>query len=257
MAGIDFKTLIESAKLTDEQKKIATEVFGIESLTRSIEESAMHTANEAFKTRKAELEGSWETANSEYLDMKAKYADHEATATELAQAKADLAAATEKLKTANPGIDIDKLTKDITAVVKHDAGMFELGRGATELDAIECVAAHRELFGQGISPRALVQEALAAKKPVTEYWEEKYKVADKRTEIAKAASETHDREVEERGYRKAMSEREHPGTRALAPSKDPFWVPKPDGKEALNPWDSEGVPAEETALLGELQAARG
>lgn len=254
MAGMNFTELINKAGLTPEQKAEAEKIFGIPSLTTLIEETAMHTANEAFSARKSQLEASWNTANEEY---KAMLTSTETTAAELTQAKADLAAATEKLKTANPGIDLDKLTADITKVVMEKAGVLELGRGATELDAVECVAQHRELFGQSLSARTLVQEALAAKKSPTAYWEEKYGVAQKRSDLAKAATEQHDREVEERGYKKRISEEAHPGARTLAPSKDPFWVPKPATTEGMQPWEATEVPADETALLNELQAARG
>jgi hypothetical protein len=258
MPKLNFTEMIDKAAgLTDEQKKIAREVFGIESLTTAIEEQSLHVANETFRAEKATLQANWDKANSEYLAMQDQVANGDATRVELAQAKKDLAEATEKLKTANPGVDIDKLTADITKVVMDKAGTLELGRGAIELDAIECVAAHRELFGQGISARQLVQDALAAKKPVTAYWEEHYKVADKRTELSKAAHDKEMKDADEAGYKRALAEREHPGTRPLAPSKDPFWVPKPSTTEAMQPWESEGRPAEEEALLGELMQARG
>lgn len=254
---LNFKEMVEKAGLTDEQKKVATELFGTESLTKLIEEGAMHAANEAFTGEKARLQANWDRANTEYIAMQEKVADHEATAKELAEAKKALGEASEKLKTAMPALDLDKLTKDITAVVRGEAATLEMGARTTELDALECVAAHRELFGQNLSVRQLVQDALAAKKSPTAYWEEKYQVANKRTEVQKAAHDKEIADATEAGYKKRIGEEANPATRSLAPSKDPFWVPKPATTEAMQPWDATEQPAEEKALFDELSQARG
>jgi hypothetical protein len=247
----------KTPNLTDEQKKMAAEVFGIESLTRGMEESAMHTANEAFAVQKKNLQESWDQASREYVEMQEKLQNHEATASELAAAKRDLAVATEKLKTANPNIDLDKLQNDMLTKLRAENASLELGARTMELDALECVAQHRELFGQNLSVKQLVQESLAAKKSPTEYWEERYKVPEKRTEVAKAAHDKELNDAREEGYKKRVAEEAHPATRALQPSKDPFWFPKPDAKEAQNPWDETGPAPEEAKLLEELQMARG
>lgn len=259
MAQLNFKEIIEKTPgLTDEQKKMATDLFGIESLTTLIEETSMHRANEAFAATKAEMQANWDRANTEYISMQEKVANHDATAAELTKAKADLAAATERLKTANPNIDIEKMTKDITEVVRNEARTLEMGRGAIELDALECADEHRQLFGSNLSVRQLVQDALAAKKSPKEYWEEHYKVTDKRNEVTKAA---HDKEIAdavESGYKKRIAEEANPSTRPLTASRDPFWVPKETGKQdAINPWDEGAPPVEETTLMNELQASRG
>jgi hypothetical protein len=257
MAGLNWKEIIEKAGLTPEQKLEAEKVFGTESLTKLVEESALHAADEAFKADRETLQKNWDKANAEYIAMQDKVENSEATAKELAQAKKDLAEAGEKLKAANPNIDLEKLQNDIVTRVKSEVATVELGARGMELDALDCVEEHTHLFGNRISTSQLVKDALAAKKPVQAYWNEKYGVQAKREEIAKA---THDKEIAdatEAGYKKALSEREHPGMRTLAPSKDPFWVPKPDGKEATQPWDAEGAPSEEQALLQELSAARG
>jgi hypothetical protein len=254
---LDWKEIVEKAGLTPEQKAQAEALFGVEGLTKLIQKSAGEIAASEYEGRRTELEASWNRANTEYLAMQDKLANHEATVGELEQAKEDLATATERLKAAAPNIDLDKLKNDIVAVVRSEAQTLEVGRGAMEIDAIECVAAHRELFGQSLSVRQLITDALAAKKPVAAYWEEKYNVPAKRDEIAKAA---HDKEIQDAtnaGYQRAMSEREHPGTRPLAESKSPFWVPKADKPtEGIQPWDETAAPAEERALLTELQTAR-
>lgn len=255
--ALNFKEMIDKAGLTDEQKKAAAELFGVDSLTKLIEEDALHQANEAFVADKTKLQANWDRANTEFLKMQERVTNYDATEKELTDARKALADATEKLKTANPNIDLDKLTKDITEVVRGEARTLEMGRGAIELDALECVSAHRDLFGQQLSVRQLVQDALAAKKPVVAYWEEKYNVPAKRTEVAAAAHNKELSDAEERGYKKRIGEEANPATRALSPSKDPFWVPKPATTEAMQPWEATEAPAEETVLLNELQAARG
>lgn len=255
---MNFKELIDKAGLTPEQKAEAEKLFGVESLTKLIEEDAMHRANESFSAEKSRLQANWDRANAEYIEMQGKVTDHEATAKELADAKKALGEATEKLKTAMPALDLDKLTKDITTVVRQEAATLEMGARTTELDALECVQAHRDLFGQQLSVRQLVQDALSAKKSPTAYWEEKYGVAAKRQEVQKAAHDKEIADAQEAGYKRRISEEANPATRPLVASKDPFWVPKAaDNKESMQPWEATEVPAEEATLLHELQAAKG
>lgn len=251
--ALNWKDIIAKSNMTAEEKATAEKVFGTESLTTAIEEAAMHTANAAFEADRNKMQQQWDTANAEYVRMQN---DTSATAAELTKAKADLAEATEKLKRAGE-VDFTKVTDALRTELTDHVNKMQLGRGAYEVDAIECVAAHRELFGQTLSVRQLIEDALAAKKPVQAYWEEHYKVGEKRSEIAKAA---HDREIEaakNEGYAKRVAEEANPATRPLTESKNPFWVPKQGAtNEGVNPWDATDAPPEEQALLRELTAAR-
>ncbi len=115
-----------------------------------------------------------------------------------------------------------------------------------ERDAIalaqDIAAEHATLFpGQRLSFRELVKEAAAAKKPVEQFWQDKYKVSD-----ARAAQESARKQAYEEGIRKEEREKVttefaskygNPDTRPLDTSKSPF-APRPDAGRDKLPWDS-------------------
>jgi len=257
--ALDIKALIAKAGLTGDAAEAAQKAFSSEALTTAIEEEAMHKANAAFETDKAKMKENWETANREYMQMqeelKTVRADADSTKAERDASAAKLKEA-EKKVTELSSVDLGKLKTEILAEAKQSFGEFEVGARSIELDALECVSEHQQLFGQKLSVKTLVTEALAAKKAPADYWNEKYNVSAKREEIAKAA---HDKELADHG-KKVLDEyiaaQSNPATRTMTDSRNPFYTPAADPTKTVQPWDMTDQPSDETALMNELSRAR-
>jgi hypothetical protein len=95
---------------------------------------------------------------------------------------------------------------------------------------------HFSLFGSPLlDVDELIAEARKQKKNVQEIWAAKYKVDDKRKEIAAKRQADHDREVAESAVRKYLSEHGQPFTRPPIASLAPRFTPSsPD--DARHPW---------------------
>jgi len=256
--ALDIKAIIAKAGLTGEAAEAATKAFSSEALAKAVEEDAMFKANEAFQTERAKIQANWDTANAEYLAMQDKVTELETKVGATEKEKEDAAkklADAEKKVTELSGFDQAKFKEEILAAAKKEAAEFTVGARGFELDALDCVDAHQQLFGQRISAKQLALDALAAKKDPQAYWEEKYKVQEKRAEIAKQASEKHDQDVSKKAVDEYIAKQSNPATRDLTDSRNPFYTPAPDGK-AVQPWDATDTPADESALMNELSKAR-
>jgi hypothetical protein len=257
--ALDIKGIIAKAGLTGEEAQAAEKAFSSQALATAIEETAMHTANEAFQTERAEMQRNWDTANAEYLAMQTKVTALEtkvgATQAEKDAAAAKLAAAEKKvadLSTFDPVKFKEELLTDATKKFND----FNVGARSFELDALECVADHQQLFGTRLSAKQLALDALAAGKDPQTFWKEKFGVDAKREEIAKAA---HQKELDDHG-RKVLDDylaaQNNPATRTMTDSRNPFYTPVGDGKTVAQPWDATETPSDEQALFGELSKAR-
>lgn len=83
---------------------------------------------------------------------------------------------------------------------------------------------HRELFGSRLNTSALLAEATAAGKPLDIYWAEKFKVAEKRAELAAQAASAHDAKVAQEAVTKYASEHNLPVSSLTRPK--PFVLEK-------------------------------
>jgi hypothetical protein len=118
--------------------------------------------------------------------------------------------------------------------------MDRVGENLATLE--DMVSEHVQLFPSvRLSVRELRKEALAAKKNVYEYWEQKYKVPDARTAAEAARQKAHDDLLIKQG---ADAERErmtslygNPETRPLATSTSPFATRKETGRDK-QPWEA-------------------
>lgn len=256
--AFDIAAIIAKAGLTGEAAEAAQKAFSSDSLKAAIEETAMHTANEAFKAERDKMNSNWDIANAEYVAMQAKVGELE---TKIGATQAEKDAAAKKLADAEKKVadlstfDPAKQREEILAEATKKFNEFNVGARSVELDALECVAEHQQLFGQRISAKQLVLDALAAQKDPSTYWQEKYGVTAKREEIAKAA---HQKELDDHGKKvldEYIAKQSDPGTRTLSDSRNPFYLPQADGKES-SPWDSGETPADERALFTELSKAR-
>jgi hypothetical protein len=163
---------------------------------------------------------------------------------ELEQAKREKLEAESKLREAlgrkQTEIDTSKFVtaEQLEAQRKRDAASQTAYWG----DTLDAVADVERVTKQRISPKTLIQEAIAANKTPLAYAEEKYKLSEER---AKQAKEVHDKELADerkKGREEAFAEMANPHTRPLEDSKSPFYVAKSDQDAAAGqPWDENGV----------------
>src|SRR5208282_6872505 len=155
--------------------------------------------------RRKELETNWDKANTEYQQMVAELAavraDVDATKTEKDEAARKLKEAQDKLAAA-PQFDPVAYKKEVL----EETQKLTVGSQAYGLDALEVCAEHQTLFGTRLSPKQLIQEAMAANELPADYWSKKYNVPAKRTEIDTAAKAAHDAEVKKSGYDARVAE---------------------------------------------------
>lgn len=96
--------------------------------------------------------------------------------------------------------------------------------------AQDIVADHQDLFGHRLpgglgSLRKDFKEAQKTRRyagSIKQFWEEKYKVPDKRTEISQAAQAKLIADAELRGRNAAIAEGANPATRSMLASRSPF-----------------------------------
>lgn len=153
-----------------------------------------------------------------------------ASESEAARKKADEEAAAKKAAEFNP--------KDHKLVTSDDLDSRVVQFAELEGDAIalaqDIAAEHQRLFGTHLpSFRELRREALAAKQPVEQYWQTKFKVQDKRAELDAKAKKDWEDKIRKEERDKVLSEQLNPMTRTPSISRASFTRP-PEG--AGQPW---------------------
>lgn len=115
---------------------------------------------------------------------------------------------------------------------------------ASEGDAIavaqDIAAEHRVLFpDRPLNFRELRREAVAAKKPVEQFWMERYGVQAARDAKAAADKEAYERKLRDEGAaaeRARYADQANPNMRPFAPSASPF-TPRPAANREKQPWE--------------------
>lgn len=259
----ELQELLDKAGLSPEDRAKAEAAFSIDGLSKAVKEGTMRQSDydrkqNELKARRKELEDKWNAAATEHAELYDAYQelvkDSEATKAEKEEAAKKLADAQKALDDAKKNaIDPDKvLTVDKYA---EEQKKMAAGQTAYWAQTLQVLKKHEKLFGADLDPQELIDGALQAKKSPLEYWRGKYNVEAKEAEIAKAAHDKEMSDAETRGYQKRISEEANPATRTLQPSQNPFFTA--DVPEGNQPWDEDGTPASEKALLEQLQAARG
>lgn len=254
--------ILDAAGLTAEQRTAAEAAFSIDALSKTVKngfkrQSDYNRDKDALRKERETLNAKWDEAQSEYTKMFDSYTE---LTNDLTSTKAEKEAAAAKLAEAETKLaEAQKNQLDPTKVLTTDQfaaeqARIQAGQTAYFGDVLEIIPEHLALFGTRLSAKQLIQDAIAAKKPPMEFWEEKYGVPAKREEIAKAAEEKKMTEAETRGYQKRIAEEANPATREARPSQNPFYVAEAQGKQ---PWDEDAPSAAETKLMNELQAAHG
>lgn len=137
-------------------------------------------------------------------------------------------------QTADDKVDPRYVTTDIFSKTADSMG-------EAIANAVDIVSEHMQLFGQSsmLNMNQLRLEAKQAKKPVREYWEKKYNVEAKRTEVA-AKAETEKREALKKELRQELMVEfgtSNPNLQpVLAPSQSPF-VARKKAAEGKQPWE--------------------
>lgn len=251
--ALDAETikLLDELGISGDDRAKAEEAFSIPSLADGVRKGFMRQSDysrkqDELKKKSDQLEANWKKANDEYLRMQT---DLESTQAERDAAAAKLTDAEKKLSEA-PQIDLTKvLTPD---QFQEKMNTYAAGQTAYFSDVLEIIADHASLFpGEKLNPKQLIRESMEAKKTPADYWSEKYKVEEKRTELAAAAETKKQQEWEEKGYKKRLDEEANPATRTLSSSKNPFYTPE---DEKVSPWDDPTPFKAEQDLLNEIQS---
>jgi hypothetical protein len=242
--------LLKDAGLSEEEIRATVDAFNPKALTAlargTMRQSDYSRNMDKLKTDRERIEARWAEANKHYQQM---LADVEATEAEVTDAKAKLAEAEgklEKMPDASQFLTPAQVEEKI-AVAQRE---YALSQTAYFGEVLELQSEHQQLFGNRLSPQELIRKATEAKQNPRQYWEEAYKVADKRKEIAEAETATQRDKWKKEGYEEGVqAASKPPGARGLEDSRSPFYAPKEGEKQ---PWD-DGAPTEaETKLLTEL-----
>lgn len=105
--------------------------------------------------------------------------------------------------------------------------------------AANITSQHMQLFpGQFVDMEQLLSEARAAKKPVKEYWEQKYNVAARKTEISQKATQDREDTIRKEERQKVMVELggSNPNLRPMLPSTNAF-VQRKKTDAGKQPWE--------------------
>lgn len=176
------------------------------------------------------------TAEAEYFEMQRK----------LSEAEQEAAALRATAREYVPEAELDKLerkpvVKDPKEVVPQiDTSEFLKKQEAQEamMNALKVQnrlmfigAQHQKLFGTPLEDAELIDRAVTAGRTLDEEWEDRYKVADKKAELAKAEQEAHDQKIREEERSRVLSELKLPEQRSGAPTSpvlNEFYKPKQD-----------------------------
>lgn len=208
---------IRSALDTPEvQEYVGSSVLRQEDYSRLV---AAAKAKEAeaitFQQSLADWKGSAET---EYFDMQKKMNDAiaekdrlEAIAKEYVP-EADL----ETVRKARGEIvePVKPVEVDLSSYLKmEDAQKAMIDNLKVQNRLFYLAAQHQKLFGEPLEDEGLIDRAIAANRTLDQEWEDKYKVADKRAELATQAQEAHDAKIREEERTKILSELKLPEIR--------------------------------------------
>lgn len=132
--------------------------------------------------------------------------------------------------------------------------------GEAVASAMDIASDHMQLFpGQYLNMSQLRLDARAARKPVRQYWEEKYKVTEKRQQMADAAiQERIDAAVKAKEQELMVTfGGSNPNMNALRPSNNPFVIRKSASAGAQNkqPWEITEAERSRARIEKGIQAA--
>jgi hypothetical protein len=173
-----------------------------------------------FQTALTEWKGD---AESQYLAMQQAKARAEAEVARLTQLaksyeipEAELGKVvtveSPKEEPTKPNVDVSEFMK------KQEAQDAMVSAIKVQNKLLSLAAKHQQYFGKPLDDEELVDRAIQNQRTIEAEWEETYKVADKRQEIATAQQEAHDQKIREEERARLLSELKLPETRPGAPT---------------------------------------
>jgi hypothetical protein len=140
----------------------------------------------------------------------------------------------------NPGPSLgDFDPKKHKLVTEDDVLRFADMEGDAIAAAQDIASQHYELFGTRLpSFRELRKESVAAKKSIDQYWQEKFKVSERRAEIDAKNRADAEAKVRADERSKVISELANPMTRPPSSSRAPFARRGPGSETAQQPWQN-------------------
>ncbi len=254
-----YAEFLKSQGASDEDIKVLDTSLGRKAF--DAQQAAIVAANTAASTTKATLDTYQVKVDAWYAENETKIREAES---QLVAAKANEARAVAALRTAHERgmIDVAKdLGYDFSKPPEKSADQPVNGGQPAKRDyftreeilqiaekegdaialAQDISAEHSVLFpGQRLNFRELRSAALAAKKPVEQFWMEKYNVAKAREDRAAAEQKTREDRLRETIRTEVSAEFAskygNPDTRPLVPSHSPF-APRPQTGREKQPWE--------------------
>ena len=228
----------QKAKLEAALKEIDVSVDEISQA--ETERAAAVTAKAKAEESLAAVEKDWQDAYAEFetisKDKESSEKEKAETRAEIEKARREKVEAEAKLRDAlarKPDVDTSKfMTLEAYQTERQKDARNQTAYWGDTLDA---VAEVERVTKQRVSPKTLIQEAIAAGKTPLAYAEEKYKLQEERDKSAKEQREKERKEDREAGRRELLAEMANPATRTLEDSSSPLYVAV--GDKAVNPWD--------------------
>ena len=157
---------------------------------------------------------------------------------------------TEENNPAKPVVSNPAPTFDESKFMRtSDLGRLAQGQGKAMAVYVDIAAEHQRLFGKPVEDFSVLFDEFstaAQRNPqatIRATWEAKYKVPERRAEIAKQEQEAHDKQVADAALAKYISEHGgNPNLQMRAPSSQPFIPAKSAGDKGL-PWER-GTPGQ-------------
>lgn len=213
---------IKSALTPDSVEYIGSSVLRQEDysrLAKQVKDKERETAE--FQTALSE----WKTsAESEYLQMQRAKAAAEAEVARLKTLATAYDVPEDELRKGTAPVIVDQPNPQQPAVdtssflKKEEAQQAMIDALKVQNKLVTIAARHQTLFGKPLEDEELIDRAIQNQRTIDQEWEETYKVADKRAEIAAAQQEAHDQRIREEERAKVLSELKLPDARPGVPT---------------------------------------
>lgn len=238
--------ILRDAGMTDDQITNSLAAFDPAAMkavdAATMRQSDYSRAQDDLRKKSDTLQQSWDAAQAEYVKMQQ---DVTSTKAERDEAAKKLKEAEDRLKTA-PAFDADSFRTEFEKKQRDMAA----GSIAFNGDVADALDEYQTYYGKRLKAGEFMKEVITSGKSPSEYLEEKYKISEKRSEIAARERQEQDDKIRREEREKVLAEMTNPATRPLAASESPFILNQDD--KAIWPEDNASSPAADK-LLTELK----
>ncbi len=243
-----LEELLKAEGYTDDELKELSPLLNNPKFRTSVERQAQIAEESGQKLTKAQQElDTWSKWHQETaLPMLDKNMKEAIAARERAAALEERLKAAQEYGLAEVAKQEEKpveKTSDVFDPKKHNLVTYDDVKTLADREgdsialAQDIASEHHLLFGSRLpSFRELRKEAMAAGKPVEQYWQEKYKVQDKRNEISAKERADYEAKIRADERTKTISEIANPMTRPPSSSHSSF-IPRANA-DNKQPWES-------------------